>query len=391
VINKIKFLILFISSLILFSCSDEPTSIGLDKLGNDLLNIKTINSADDSISQVSSYKHEKVSLGSSSRLLLGKSSNTEASILIKFNIALEESLEEDILNDSINIISSELQLNQTYNFGVESVPFDFTIHEVTSDWSVNFTEDSITSLIYVDEDLSIEKEINDSLTTVKLNTLNNPLIQNWLKIAADTSLDADKGIYLKPTSNTQKVLGYQALTSSFENFPIINVVIEKPGVYVDTISFITTLDVGVITGTLPVVSDENIVLQSGYIITSKLLFYIPELPPNSIINSAELTLTLDTNETVVGSNFSNALNVYYLYDSTNTDSLSSAVSLLRSGNQFTGNITLFVREWLVGNNHGLYITPGSTLTGVELFAVKGSNAAIISERPLLKINYTEKK
>ncbi len=385
-INKIKFLIPVLTALILFKCSDEPTSIGGGLLGQ--IGLLILNSATDSIPQTSSYKHEIVSLASSSRLLLGKTSNSEASILIKFDIALEDSLEEDILNDSINIISSELKFIQTYNFGDETAPFDFTVHEVTSDWSVNFTEDSITSLNYNDEDLANGKEINDSLTTV---TLNNTLIQNWLKIAADTSLDEDKGIYIKPTSNTEKVLGYQANISGVAGIPIISIAIEKPGVYVDTIDFSTTLDVGVITGNLPNVSTENLVLQSGFIINSKLLFYLPELSPNSIINTAELTLTLDTMETLVGSEFSNSLRAYYLYDSTNTDSISSGITLSRSGNQCTGNITAFVREWVNGNNHGLLITTGSPLSGIELFAIKGSNAAVISERPLLKITYTQKK
>jgi len=93
-----------------------------------------------------------------------------------------------------------------------------------------------------------------------------------------------------------------------------------------------------------------------------------------------------------GTDYSDAVDAYFLYDSTNTDSVSSTVaSLSRSGNQYSGNITAFVREWIRNNNNGLLLTTGSPLAGAELIAIKGSNSANLSDRPLLKITYTVKK
>ncbi len=389
-IKKSIFLIL-LSAFIFFNCSDEPTSIGKDEIpGLGLINLITINSNDDSLSQTSSYFHRgDVKLSSSERLLIGKSENIDASILIKFETALADSIEEDILNNEITVTSAVMELRKVYSFGDTLAPFDFTVHKVTSNWSVGFNEDSILSmsLTYDAEDLSGQKEINDSVTSV---TLINQLVMDWLQITADTSLSGNNGVYLKPADGTQKVLGYQALTSNFTDLPIVKAVIEKPGVYVDTITFISTSDLTVMQGSIPSVSTGNIPIRAGYVIDGRLFFDLSPIPEKVVINKAELVLTVDTLETKVGSSYTNLLLAYFLFDSTNTDSISSsAITLSRSGNTFTGNVTNYVRAWIENNNHGLLLRPGSPTTGVELFVIKGSDA--VTDKPLLKITYTELK
>ena len=213
-----------------------------------------------------------------------------------------------------------------------------------------------------------------------------------MQIVADTSLPSQNGVYLTPTSGTEKILGYQALTSSLTDYPVISVVIEKSGVYVDTVEFYSNSDLSIVKGEVPTVSGGNIPLRSGYVVVSKLFFNLQEFPKDAVVNNAELVLNIDTLETFVGTDYSDAVDAYFLYDSTNTDSISSTVaSLSRSGNQYSGNITAFVREWIRNNNNGLLLTTGSPLAGAELIAIKGSNSANLSDRPLLKITYTVKK
>jgi len=387
-IKKSIFLIYLFAS-IFFNCSDEPTSIGINLIGDDLINLITINSNDDSLTQTSSYFHRgDVKLSSSERLLLGRTENLDtASILIKFETALADSLKEDILNNEVTVTSAIMELQQTYSFGEQSAFFDFTIHKVTSNWSVGFSEDSITGLLYEAEDLLESKDINDSVTSV---TLINQLLMDWLRINADTALSGNNGIYIKPSDGTQKVLGYQALTSSFTDIPIINAVIEKPGAYTDTITFISTSDLTVIQGSIPSVSSGNIPIRAGYIIDGRLFFDLSPIPGKAVINKAELILNIDTLETKVGSSYTNSLQAYFLFDSTNTDSISSSsITLSRTGNTFIGNITPYVSIWLENNNHGLRLSPTSAFTGVELFVIKGSD--VVTEKPLLKITYTELK
>ena len=384
-IKKSAFLII-LSALVFFECSDEPTSIG-DIPPRNTIGLITINSNDDSLSQSSSYHHTKdVKLSTASRLLIGRiNDEINASILIKFETSLPDSIKDDILNDSITVTSAVMEFKQVYSFGEENAEFDFTVHKALENWSIDITEDSMVQVDPADSKLS--REVNDSITTI---TLNNQLLQEWLDITADTSLSGNYGVHIIPTGLTQKVLGYQAITSTFTNVPFIRVVIEKPGAYTDTISFFSTADLTVMKGTIPSVSSENIIVRSGFVINATLAFDFSNIPENIIVNKAELILTLDTLETKAGSPYIPSLQAYFLFDSTNTDSVSSSsIRLSRFSNIFTGQITSYVRAWLDNiNNQGMLLTSTDPLNGVERFVIKGSNAPA-SVKPLLRITYTK--
>ena len=94
--------------------------------------------------------------------------------------------------------------------------------------------------------------------------------------------------------------------------------------------------------------------------------------------------------TVTGSPFNSNLSVFRMTDST-TNAFDDAFStfLLKTGNNYVGDITSFVNSWLNSrDNHGLLIRPQSINEGLDLFAIKGSNTPILSERPRLKIVFT---
>jgi hypothetical protein len=384
-----KAAVFLFTALIMFSCSDAPTSIGLDLLNNDFIKVINTNSDSLGLNQYSYSFHKKVSLASSSRLLIGKKDNLEASILMRFFINLSDTLKQNIIDNQVNVSSAVMELIKDYEFGNETEPFDFTVHKINSDWGSEFTADSLSNLSYDVEDVSLAKEINDSVTSV---TMSNQLIESWLMGAADTSLNTNKGIYLKPDLGANKVLGYTAFNTSLINIPVIKVVIDKPNVYTDTLNFPAIFDVGVVDGEPPPVSPENLVIQSGYVFNSKLVFDISKIPDNVIINDAELVLTLDTAETATGSSYNSTIYAFYLLDSTNTDSLTTLFSsLTRSGNQFTGSLTTIVRLWESLGNNGLLLVPAGQSDGLELFAIKGSNALNLFERPLLKLTYTQKE
>ena len=91
--------------------------------------------------------------------------------------------------------------------------------------------------------------------------------------------------------------------------------------------------------------------------------------------------------------YTDQLTANYITDSTHIDSLvQTQVTLNRIGSLYTGNITSYVQNWLSTKiNEGIQIRSGTYDTGLELWALKGSNAADRSVRPRLKIIYTYKK
>jgi len=395
-LHKILIVLLILSlSLSFYECSDAPSSIGTDLLSPDAIDIIKLNSFTDTLSQSSRYFQQvpAIELSNAEQLLLGKKNNIEASSLIRFFTSLADSTKEDILSNNITVTAAYIKLIQTYVYGEETAPFDFTAHKINSVWSLDFTADSLASLSYDPNDVILTKEYSDSINTFFID---NQLALIIIQAVADTSNPDDYGLYFKPTANTGKVVGFTALTSSFTNYPELKVVIEKSGVYTDTLDLISIIDLSVVSGTLPAISQENIAVQAGYVVNSILAFDVSKIPKNVVINNAELTLTIDTTETVVGSDYVNSLAASFLADSSDADSILGTLTLSRSGNTFTGSITSFVQNWVSNadqgyDNQGILLRTSDQLNGVELFALKGSNAIDASLRPLLKITYTLKK
>ncbi len=384
--KKLLLLLIGIIAITLYSCSENPVSVGIGLLKNDYLNVKEIDSYADSMKQSSSYAKYTIPItGSASSLLIGKAANVSGSYLAEFSISLADTIETDILDGAAVVTYAGISLYPNYFFSDSTRSMDFTVNRISYDWTAAGVDaDSINALGLIKADLSSNRIFSDSLVTFNLD---KSYVLNILKYASDSTLGIDHGIYFNPTSNSQKVVGFTPSTTTLQ------VVIVKPGDYIDTLSFLTGMESSIVSGKLPVVSSEDMLVQAGLVINSRLLFNVSAIPPNTLINYANLTLTLDTVATIVGSNYINALTVLLLtdssaraYDSTQT------ITLSRSGNTFQGNIAAYVQSWIdKGVNEGLLIQVTSQIDGLELFAIKGSNAASRALRPRLQITYTGKK
>jgi hypothetical protein len=376
-------------SLIFISCSDEPSSMGIELIGSEYISAKTYDSINDTINQSSSYFKSVIPLGSADWILIGSYQNIKASSLLGFIFGLADSTKADVLADNINVLDSWVELYNRYTYVDTLATMNFTVHKVNSYWSAaTFTIDSLPTLQYDADDVSSNFSINDSMYTFHLE---NSLLLGWLKNAADNTLENNFGIYLDPTLSSNKVMGFQALTSLSSVATNLTVVIEKPGSYVDTINGYINADVSMVDGPVPSLSQGLMCAQSSVAINSKLKFDLGVLPHGIDINQAELFITYDSSNSVKGSTSNNSLRVLYLSGDDSTTTEGSAITLLYSNSQFSGDITPFVRTWLSrSENHGILIETGSPITGLDLFALKGSDYNDVSERPRLRITYTQK-
>lgn len=390
-IKRFSLTALLLTSLIHLTCSESPTSIGADLLNQDLVNILELDSSKDSLFQSSALYKRVIALSNASRLLLGKKDNVESGVLIKFLIYLDDSIKQQIIDNELSVLSANVQLTQDYTYGSSTSSLDYSVHKINSDWSTGFTSDSLSLLSYEANDVSSNRVFSDSINTFDFDT---QLVTSWLKSSADTSLPAPDGIYIKPSFGSEKIIGFYALSTAEDiPVPLLNIVIEKAGVYTDTLSYFPSVDLSVVSGSLADVGSENIGIQAGLNSEARIFFDLSELPENIIVNYAQLTLTLDTLKTITGSSFTNSLRVNYLTDSS-TVLIDSAYLLYldRDSNRFKGSVTTYIqRSLLEKSNHGLLVAPSDKLNGVELFAIKSSNNAIFSERPKLQIIYTYKK
>jgi len=393
-LTKRLFLILLtgIVFLQLSSCSDAPKNFGIDILSSDFIVIDTLNTTKDSVAQTSTTFKTVTPLGAAQNLLVGKKDNVDASFLIKFLFPLTESIKTDISSGAATITEAKVNLMNTYQYGDSVAAFGITAHKVTSDWSsIGFTSDSLPNLTYDLTNVSSALNLTDSIKTFNLDV---NLVKSWFQSVIDTTLNNNKGLYVKSSPISQKVLGFQAKTSFALNQPELHVIINKPGVYTDTLKFFPEADVSIVKGNFPAIGSGNIALQSGFIINSKLWFDISSLPKNAIINRAKLFLTTDSLLTIKGTNLVDAILVSNIVDSTSKiiDSTLFKENLTPNGNTYSGLVTTFVQTWLnTGKNEGMLLAPVGGINGVDLFVFKGSNTSVFADRPRLEIIYTTKK
>ncbi|MCL5029740.1 MAG: hypothetical protein M1480_12075 [Bacteroidetes bacterium] len=389
--RKLLFILIGISSFIFYSCNDNPTSAGLNLLKNDYINVKQIDSYTDSIKQSSTDFKRSVPLGISSTLLVGNDDNVTSSSLIQFSIVLDDSVKQDLLAGKVNIISSNINLYPIYTFGDTNASMDFSVHKVLTSWDPNVIDgDNASSISYDQADLSSNRTFTDSLVTFAID---NTLVTGWLKYVADTTTQpAVYGIYLIPNSNSKKVVGFQALSIGSSYPSTLHVVLQKPGVYQDTLTFYPIQDASIVTGSLPNLSSDEFAVQGGLTVNSKLWFDISAVPKNTVINHALLTLTIDTLSSKIGTDLTNSLDVRLFKDTSNVAFDTTQIfTLARSGNIFQGDITPYVQSWIdSGTNLGILLQVTGQGSNLDLFAIKGSNAADRSLRPRLQLTYTSK-
>jgi hypothetical protein len=386
-----SFPILFLFITILFSsCTDEPSSLGIELIGSENISAKIFDTAVDSAQQSSSFFKKVIALGSTDWILIGRYQDIEASTLMKFVFGLPDSLKEDLIDGNINVLDSWVILTNRYIYTDSMATMNFTVHKVNSSWSSSsFTVDSLANLNYEPEDASSQFTISDTLYTFHLD---GALPLGWMKYTADNTVESNYGIYLDPTDASNKVIGFQAFTSISSEAAKLFVVIEKPGVYVDTINGFISTDISIVDRpNLPALPAGLISVQSSVAINSKLTFNLDQIPVSLVINKAELFITPDTISSVKGSSFSNSLRVTYLSDADSLNTQGNPIFLTFKENKYTGDITSFVRNWVsTKENNGILIEAGSPTAGLELFALKGSDYFEFSERPRLRITYTVK-
>jgi hypothetical protein len=387
----LSFIVIIVFVVINFlSCSDDPTSIGIDLLEGDYLIVNTFDTQDDTVSQSSSFFKEVIPLGFSSKVLIGKRDELEATTLMDFLFFIEDSLRQDFLDGNIAVTQAFIELTPTYIYTDSIAEYDFAVHEVTSNWSIGFTSDSLDNLSFNLEDLSSNKNFTDSIYTFDLD---DNFVLQWIKNTIDTSLGENNGIYIIPTMSTDKVVGFQALTTTSSDAAKLKVVIEKAGSFVDTIRAFIFADVSAVVADLPVLPVVDIGVQASTTIQSRLFFDLSEVPRDIIINKAELILTEDTVSSITGSTFNSNLAVFKITDSSDvTIDESRGILLGKNNNIFTGNITSFITSWITSeDNQGMVIRSASLTEGLELFAIKGSEYPELSERPRLRIVFTSKE
>ena len=379
--------------IIVISCKEDPTSTGTDLIpGEDNFRVDSVDSYTDSLTQTSRTYEEDVDLGAASRILLGRYNDIETDLLVRYSLGmtLPDSLEEAITNDSLFAVKAWVVMVPSYRLGDTLSTFDFSVHKITSEWSSSgFDKDSLAALTYDGADISSAKSFSDTLITYDINA-EVPLL--WMKKLVNDDLDKNNGLLFKPSAGVNQIIGFPAYSSI--DYNLINIVVEKPGSFIDTVTFQPLIDVHVISNGTPAAGTSTTeFLQAGFSTRIRLQIDIPkDLPAGLIVNRAELELTVDPDQSINGDPSTDSIYVYIFEDETDTSYYDDRAGLLiRDGNKFKGTVTTLVQSWISGiENYGFRLHLGDELKSISKIAIKSSGAVDPADRPRLKFIYTYK-
>lgn len=378
-------------TLIFASCEDDPSSIGGSLLpDDDKFKFDTLNTQITPLVQHSSFFKDQVDLGAATRVFLGKTDEVQSILLLRFLTLLPDSVLSEIEKDSITVLGSWMELYPKHTLGDASAPFDFKVNEIKEEWlPANFNQDSLDLLMIGTDDVILTKDINnDTLYTIGLNT---EMVGAWVLAALD-SVTKNFGLILKPTDNTNKIIGFQGISSTAETLPVIKVIVQKPGSFTDTLDLPLNTDVHVPSGEFPTSTDDSIILEGGLTAKGKLFFDLTNaIPQNATANSAKLVLTIDTLNSFMNNNFVESISYSILSDSATNEIASEYGTLLltKDGDKYIdNNFVQFLNRWLNGvDNQGIRLRINNDISTLSRLKIFGSTSDV-AIRPKLIVTYS---
>ncbi|MBU1098953.1 MAG: hypothetical protein KKA84_01015 [Bacteroidetes bacterium] len=397
------FFVFVFFGLMLLSCEEDPTSVGNDLLPpGDIVEFIELDSYLADLAQESVYFDEEVFLGAADEILVGKNSGLKSTSMMRFFIPITVETGRLIDSSQFNMISAKVILKPNYVLGDQTAPFAMTIHTINSPWFVDsFTVDSLYLLDYNQENVAMNMEYSDTLITFNLDTA---MVLSWMVAQLDTNIENSHGILLKPDETSDKIIGFRAFGPDFQNIqPIMEIAYEGVGfdteIFADTIWATLTSDQHIVEGQITETSEDIIILQGGLGGRGALKFDLSSIPANSIINNAQLEISYDSLNSVLGNPFVDSLTVTLLEDYDNRASLDSLgfFYLTRDGDIFSGSITRFVQRWLYDeenngvSNNGVKLALADELEFVNKVVLYSSQNNDPLLKPRLKIIYSRKQ
>lgn len=393
-----RYILIFIISLIALSCSENPTITGYLTLNPiDSLIVTRFDSTKDSVSVHHRQLIQHDILGGSKRYLVGRYGNLVAHSLIRFKLGLTSELRDAIKNSNISILSARIKMNPVYKFGDNhNNTFEMEIYEVYTDFDeYKFNLDSLKSGRYeiIRENILTRSIDEDTLYYCELDT--SKVLQWFTQIASDTSKKLS-GILLSPTLSTNYIKGFASSNAYYVGEPTVLEIIAQYNSKIDsTLKFFVDADLHVVESDETVITDDaKIVLQSGIRTKSFIYFDLSKVPANAIVNSALLRLYPDTLLSKFGTSHHDSILVQFVTDSLKISVDSAFAYTLTKTPQgfYEGQLNYFVQKWIDNkNNQGLLLSTRDPDGGVDKFVFFGPNSVVYERRPQLIINYSHKK
>ncbi len=395
----------FVATLLIFifiSCEDDPASIGDDLLKDDGVQFIVLNSTEEAFPQkfISNFVDSEdttFNLGTSQNLLVGKENNLTVSTLMRFSNFIPDSVKDAINDNTITINKAYVEILPKFFLGDTNAFFDFTITEITSNWtSSEFTAEDLPSIGRGSDQIATEKIITDSLISFVLDL---DLVDKWLKLGAGDSSFVNEGILLEPVNGTERIIGFKSnsLLNNSDDISALYVDFQIDGEEQDTIRLNSLNDVHVVESSRNLEdADGNIYLQGGIPLRADFFMDLTQIPEHIAINEATIEFFIDTTKDVYSSDPTDTLSMFIYSDSTSRELFSrSRIAVTRSTEgetRYSGNFQAALDLFLntdQQDNQGFKITLGDDARLVNRVALRSSSFVDINKRPRLIIKYSK--
>ncbi|MBS1551191.1 MAG: DNRLRE domain-containing protein [Bacteroidetes bacterium] len=384
-LKKSAFIIPLLILLLFQSCENDPNDLGLNYISvNDTTGVRFLDSQADTMFVSSTNYLNHINNYFADLILAGKYQSYDSKALLKFyNLPRDK--------DSAVIISAVLTLRYgNYYFKDKNGLTDFNVYKVISDLNYNtVTYDSVSSSDFGTSVLGNYSGVVADSSSINI-TLNNDLVNDWFKFAADTSYAVkNNGIVLMPNAGSSSIKGFFLKNVDESLQPVVKVILSKNNV-TDTVLVNTSVGLTLSNAPASVIPAERFLLQNGIAYRNILKFDLTKLPANVIINNANLQFTLDKSASFISENTDKRIVIGMVTDSiTRKDSIYTNASLLDTIT-YSVNLNPVFQRWNSGTMPNLGITLKNIfeLQNLDNFVFYTSAAADISKRPRLKITYT---
>jgi len=387
-----------IASLAIYTigCADDPSSLGLNFIPpGETTGVRIFDSFIDTLPITSENRIYYVNTSGSTNLMVGKTGSYESKGLLKFTNLIDTFDNSTVVSATLKMSYKNYYFPSTMADSLAQISFDVNRIEQSLDFST-ITYDSVNSSTFGTTSQGNYTGIPTADSQEVTISLNTTMVNDWLKVAADTSYSVKNyGIVLTPNNSSAAIKGFYAAATGVDDKdrPELEIIVTKNGV-TDTFSTISNGTIS-LSKTDFAPSSETFNLQAGVSYVQVMKFDLSRMPQTATINDVQIFFSVDSLNSVISGQTTKAIYSQYINDSAGlkTDITTFEGTPSGSGQYMMRMVRAGVsspfQRWLLGQtNYGLMLFVGGQALNLDRYVLYKETASDPAKRPRVIIKYT---
>ena len=387
-----------IASLAIYTigCADDPSSLGLNFIPpGETTGVRIFDSFIDTLPITSENRIYYVNTSGSTNLMVGKTGAYESKGLLKFTNLIDTFDNSTVVSATLKMSYKNYYFPSTMADSLAQISFDVNKIEQSLDFST-MTYDSVNSSTFGTTSQGNYTGIPTADSQEVTISLNTTMVNDWLKVAADTSYSVKNyGIVLTPNNSSAAIKGFYAAATGVDDKdrPELEIIVTKNGV-TDTFSTISNGTIS-LSKTDFTPSSETFNLQAGVSYVQVMKFDLSRMPQTATINDVQIFFSIDSLNSVISGQTTKAIYSQYINDSAGLKTDITTFEGRPSGSgqymmrMVRAGVSSPFQRWLLGQtNYGLMLFAGGQALNLDRYVLYKETASDPAKRPRVIIKYT---